>query len=69
MSMPERYCPSCAAVVAFEQPPCAEDHEECPEWACTLCGVALLAGVLEPPGDAISPDAAAPGAAARYHAA
>lgn len=41
----ERYCPSCAAVVTFEQPPCPDDHDECPELACTLCGAAVFAAV------------------------
>ncbi|MGH3097099.1 MAG: hypothetical protein ACRDMV_14020 [Streptosporangiales bacterium] len=44
----ERYCPSCAAVVAFEQPPCPDGHDECPELACTLCGTAVFAGVAVP---------------------
>lgn len=45
----ERYCPSCAAVVKFEQPPCPDDHEECPELACTLCGAAVFAGIAPEP--------------------
>lgn len=47
----EQYCPSCAAIVACEQPPCPDGHDECPEWICTLCGTALLAGVLDPCDD------------------
>ncbi|MQA79512.1 MAG: hypothetical protein GEV10_13720 [Streptosporangiales bacterium] len=45
MTQPERYCPSCVAVVAFEQPPCPDGHEECPDLACTLCGTVLFTGV------------------------
>lgn len=45
MIHPERYCPSCVAVVVFEQPPCLDGHEECPDLACTLCGTVLFAGV------------------------
>lgn len=47
----EQYCPSCAALVACEQPPCQDGHDDCPEWVCTLCGAAFLAGVLDPPHD------------------
>ncbi|MQA01511.1 MAG: hypothetical protein GEV07_01865 [Streptosporangiales bacterium] len=47
-SQPEFFCPSCAAVVAFEQPPCSDGHEECLDLACTLCGTALFAGGQAP---------------------
>lgn len=46
MTQPERFCPSCATVVAFEQPPCPDGHDECPDQACTLCGTALFTGVV-----------------------
>ncbi|TLF62165.1 hypothetical protein FE391_30455 [Nonomuraea sp. KC401] len=51
-SFPERRsecCPSCAGVRPFEQPPCADGHEqgECPEWACAECGHAILLGSAE----------------------
>lgn len=37
------HCDDCADVRAFDQPPCRERHEpDCPEWACTRCGSALL---------------------------
>ena len=48
MTQPERYCPSCATVVAFEQPPCPDGHEECPDLACTLCGTVLTVGAVRP---------------------
>jgi len=39
------HCDQCADVRAFDQPPCRERHEpECPEWACTKCGNAVLVG-------------------------
>ncbi|MGW4470512.1 hypothetical protein ACWENQ_12630 [Nonomuraea sp. NPDC004354] len=44
-SSPERrseHCPSCARERLFEQPPCPDEHEVCPEWACLECGHALL---------------------------
>jgi hypothetical protein len=41
-------CPACGDDRVFEQPPCADGHgtdgDECPEWACTDCGAALLSG-------------------------
>jgi hypothetical protein len=47
------HCPACAQVRAFEQPPCAEQHEPvCPEWACISCGAAIL---LEPPAPRLLP--------------
>ena len=44
------YCPVCAEGREFVQPPCVDGHTEdggdCPEWACTDCGTALLIGAL-----------------------
>ncbi len=41
-------CPACAEERVFVQPPCADGHTadggECPEWACTACGAAVLGG-------------------------
>jgi hypothetical protein len=41
-------CPDCGEDRLFVQPPCADGHTdeggECPEWVCTECGTALLAG-------------------------
>jgi hypothetical protein len=46
----ELYCPGCAGLTEFEQPPCVDGHgADCPEWACLTCGTALLIGVpVEP---------------------
>jgi hypothetical protein len=45
-------CATCGDERVFEQPPCVDGHTddggECPEWACTDCGTALLVG-----GDAV----------------
>jgi hypothetical protein len=44
-----RHCSSCGDQRPFEQPPCADGHGgDCPEWACTECGGALLIGLPEP---------------------
>jgi hypothetical protein len=44
----ELYCPACADDREFVQPPCADGHTvdggECPEWACTACGAAIVLG-------------------------
>jgi hypothetical protein len=40
-----RHCSACDAERRFEQPPCVDGHdEECPEWACVDCGMAILIG-------------------------
>jgi hypothetical protein len=37
------HCDICATVRSFEQPACTETHgTDCPEWACTTCGAAIL---------------------------
>jgi hypothetical protein len=37
-------CPTCAALRAAEQPPCADGHgADCPDRACVECGTALYA--------------------------
>lgn len=45
-------CPTCGDEREFVQPPCIDGHTadgaECPEWACTDCGTALLIGALPP---------------------
>jgi hypothetical protein len=46
-SMETRYCPGCRAERVVEQPPCADGHEDCPEWACTECGLAIVYGWLD----------------------
>ncbi|HET8661223.1 MAG TPA: hypothetical protein VFM55_19770 [Micromonosporaceae bacterium] len=46
----ELYCEPCGASRPFEQPPCGDDHgpectgQECAEFACVVCGHALLVG-------------------------
>jgi len=43
MRIVELTCTSCRTVRPFTQPPCVDRHgPECPEWACTDCGAALL---------------------------
>ena len=37
-------CAECEQVQAFECPPCAEGHGDCPELACIECGTAVLLG-------------------------
>ncbi|WP_041939053.1 MULTISPECIES: hypothetical protein [Frankia] len=38
-------CTECGDERPFEQPPCADGHgADCPEWACTECGAAVLLG-------------------------
>jgi hypothetical protein len=48
--MIELYCPECAELQAFEQPPCVDGHgADCPERFCLNCGMALLIDVpIEP---------------------
>ena len=56
MSLMFRACPECGGDQLFEQyhdapgtcPDAADGH--CPEWSCTACGAAFLAGFL--PGNA-----------------
>lgn len=44
--MISRHCPICGEERRFEQPPCVDDHgADCPEWACTECGAAMLIGL------------------------
>lgn len=43
----ELYCFTCAKKALFEQPPCVDGHgAECDEWACAVCGAAVVAGSL-----------------------
>jgi hypothetical protein len=41
-------CPVCQDERVVEQPPCADEHTDCPEWLCTDCGAALLIGMMQP---------------------
>jgi hypothetical protein len=45
--METRYCPGCRAERVVEQPPCVDDHLDCPERACVECGLAIVFGWLE----------------------
>jgi hypothetical protein len=45
--MEMRYCPGCRASRVVEQPPCLDGHEDCPEWACTECGLGIVYGWLD----------------------
>lgn len=45
-------CPTCGDIRVFEQPPCRDGHgQDCPEWACTACGTALLLDPVIEPSD------------------
>lgn len=40
-----RHCSTCDGERHFEQPPCPDGHgEDCCEWACVECGMAILIG-------------------------
>ncbi len=47
-----RDCPGCGSesplILRHPEPGCCPDNADgwCPEWICTACGAALLAGVL-----------------------
>jgi hypothetical protein len=45
--METRFCPGCRDERIVEQPPCADGHEDCPEWVCSLCGAAFVLGWLQ----------------------
>ena len=47
-AMTTMLCPVCQDERVVEQPPCADEHADCPEWLCTDCGAALLIGVMQP---------------------
>ncbi len=39
------WCASCRAEQPFEHPECTDEHgRDCPEWACTVCGEAIMVG-------------------------
>jgi hypothetical protein len=40
-----RHCSVCDDERSFEQPPCADGHgTDCPEFACSVCGMAIMVG-------------------------
>lgn len=54
MSKPAGNCPGCGSDQPFEQIHVGEcpdaDGGECPEWACTGCGAAVIMGTVPVPG-------------------
>jgi len=62
--MEMRYCPGCRAERVVEQPPCIDGHEDCPERACTECGLAIVYGWLDTDAAAVMRVAAEPRARA-----
>jgi hypothetical protein len=38
----ELRCVICNGDMLFEEPPCGDGHDECPELVCTRCGAAEL---------------------------
>jgi hypothetical protein len=39
------WCATCRDETTFEHPECVDDHgADCPEWACTRCGEAIMIG-------------------------
>ena len=53
--METRYCPGCRDKRVVEQPPCADGHLECPEWACIECGTAITIGWLATDAPKLTP--------------
>ena len=49
-----RHCPSCDMEREFEQPPCVDGHgQDCPEWLCVECGLAMVAEFDLESGEAV----------------
>jgi hypothetical protein len=49
MSQPLGNCPGCGGDDPFEQihaADCPDTGGECPEWACTACGAAVIMGTM-----------------------
>lgn len=46
-------CPECRQPRGFEAPPCADEHDPCPEVVCLDCGTALLLGAVPGYDDAV----------------
>jgi ribosomal protein L37AE/L43A len=44
VSQMTRYCPGCGGDQVFERPHAGQG--DCPEWACTACGTALILGFV-----------------------
>ena len=58
-----RDCPECGADRLFEQPHpagCPDTPDgECPEWACIVCGTALITAIVPAPAASRQPVRAA----------
>jgi hypothetical protein len=44
--MTTKHCPTCDREQVVEQPPCVDDHEDCPEWICVACETVIFGGWL-----------------------
>ncbi len=44
----ERDCAICGDGREFEQPPCPDGHDDCPDRACRDCGAAIVMGTWDP---------------------
>ena len=56
MSLPVGNCPGCGGDEPFEQihvDGCPDTGGECPEWACTACGAAVIMGTMPDAGPAV----------------
>ena len=63
MSQPIGNCPGCGSDQAFEQIHAGQfadtrcpdtDGGDCPEWACTACGAAVIMGTIPSADDAVT---------------
>ena len=54
--LPVGNCPGCGGDEPFEQihaAGCPDTGGECPEWACTACGAAVIMGTMPDAGPAV----------------
>jgi hypothetical protein len=42
LMLPMLFCTVCERPRAFEQPPCVDSHDDCPELVCVTCGCAVI---------------------------
>jgi hypothetical protein len=38
------FCPTCRDLRPVEQPPCPDNHADCPEWICLDCDTVIVIG-------------------------
>jgi hypothetical protein len=38
------FCPTCRDLRSVEQPPCLDNHVDCPEWICLDCDTVIVVG-------------------------